>query len=79
MKKYISHQFPRELKIYATLLVASITTVIAIFSFLQIAEYSHFLFQNIVKDNTYLNLLITPLIFITIIYVDRKILSFCWW
>ncbi len=76
MRRYLSHQFPRELKIYATLLVASITTVITILYFLQIAEYAHFLFQQIVKDNTYLNLLITPLVFITIIYVDRKYCHF---
>ncbi len=76
MKKYISHHFPRELKIYATLLAASITTVITILYFLQIAEYAHFLFQKIIKYNTYLNLLITPLVFITIIYVDRKYCHF---
>lgn len=76
MKKYISHQFPRELKIYITLLVASIATIIIILYFLQIAEYAHFIFQKIVKDNTYLNLLITPLIFITVIYIDRKYCHF---
>ena len=76
MYRYLSHQFPSELKTYSALLIASITTIIAILAFLQVAEYAHALFANITKGNTYLNLLITPLVFVTVIYVDRKYCHF---
>ena len=76
MKKHISHQFPRELQIYITLLIGCIVTVITILSFLQIAEYAHFLFQKIIKYDAYLTLIITPIAFVSIIYIDRKYCHF---
>lgn len=58
------------------LVVASIATVLTILSFLQIAEYSHLLFQKIINYDAYLNLIITPLAFIVVIYLDRKYCHF---
>ncbi len=76
MRRYLSYQFPNELKTHATLLVASITTIIVVVIFLQLADYAYALFKNIIQNNIYFSFLITPLVFVIVIYVDRKYCHF---
>ncbi|SMN13343.1 Chloride channel protein [Bathymodiolus heckerae thiotrophic gill symbiont] len=71
MKKYIVHHFPRELKTYASLILASILTVIAITFFLQISEFSQHTFRVLIAQQPILSFIITPITFVSIIYFAK--------
>jgi len=71
MRRYFSHQFPNETKTYLSLLLASVISVIAITFFLQVSDYAQHSFKNLINTNPYLSFVITPLVFVGIIYIAK--------
>jgi len=71
MRRYLSHQFPNELKTYISLILASILTVIAIDFFLLSSTYAHHAFKHLIAKNPALSLAITPIAFVSIIYIAK--------
>ena len=71
MRRYLSHQFPNEIKTYVSLLLASLASVIVITFFLQVSDYAQHSFKNLIADKPYLSLIITPIIFIGIVYIAK--------
>ncbi|WP_122951181.1 chloride channel protein [Bathymodiolus thermophilus thioautotrophic gill symbiont] len=76
MKKYLSYHFPNELKVYASLILASVLTVIAITFFLQISEYSQHIFKTLIAKHPALSFIITPITFVGIIYFAKQYCHF---
>lgn len=76
MKKYISHQLPKEIKTYISLIFASLTTVIFISLFLKISEYGQYLFKNHISNILYLDFLLAPMAFALIVFIDKHYQSF---
>ncbi len=72
MRRYLLHQLPKESKTYITLLIASLSAVIAISIFLQLAEYTQHAFKSIIVGQEYLGFFITPIVFAIIVYIDRS-------
>ncbi|HBA28616.1 MAG TPA: chloride channel protein [Gammaproteobacteria bacterium] len=71
MRRYFSHQFPNEIKTYASLLLASIASVIVITFFLEVSDYAQHSFKNLIGANPYLSFIITPIVFVGIVYVAK--------
>jgi H+/Cl- antiporter ClcA len=71
MHRYLSHQFPNEIKTYASLLLASITSVIVITFFLEVSDYAQHSFKNLIGADPYLSFIITPIVFAGIVYVAK--------
>ena len=71
MRRYLSYQFPNEIKTYASLLLASIATVIVITFFLEVSDYAQHSFKNLIGANPYLSFIITPIVFVGIVYVAK--------
>jgi H+/Cl- antiporter ClcA len=71
MHRYLSHQFPNEIKTYASLLLASIASVIVITFFLEVSDYAQHSFKNLIGANPYLSFIITPIVFVGIVYVAK--------
>jgi len=71
MRRYFSHQFPNETKTYLSLLLASVISVITITFFLQVSDYAQHSFKNLINTNPYLSFVITPLVFVGIIYIAK--------
>ncbi|RUM81912.1 MAG: chloride channel protein [Candidatus Thioglobus sp.] len=71
MRRYLSYQFPNEIKTYASLLLASIASVIVITFFLEVSDYAQHNFKNLIGADPYLNFIITPIVFVGIVYVAK--------
>ena len=71
MRRYLSHQFPNEIKTYASLLLASIASVIVITFFLEVSDYAQHSFKNLIGIDPYLSFIITPIVFVGIVYVAK--------
>jgi Chloride channel protein EriC len=71
MHRYLSHQFPNEIKTYASLLLASIASVIVITFFLEVSDYAQHSFKNLIGADPYLSFIITPIVFAGIVYVAK--------
>ena len=71
MRRYLSHQFPNEIKTYASLLLASIASVIVITFFLEVSDYAQHSFKNLIGTDPYLSFIITPIVFVGIVYVAK--------
>jgi len=71
MRRYLSYQFPNEIKTYASLLLASIASVIVITFFLEVSDYAQHSFKNLIGANPYLSFIITPIVFVGIVYVAK--------
>jgi hypothetical protein len=72
MKRYITHQFPNELKTYALLTLASVLTVVAVTFFLSISGFSQHVFKTFIVEHPVLNFIITPITFVVIIYFAKQ-------
>ncbi|HCJ13535.1 MAG TPA: chloride channel protein, partial [Gammaproteobacteria bacterium] len=55
MRRYLSHQFPNEIKTYVSLLLAGIASVIVITFFLEVSDYAQHSFKNLIGANPYLS------------------------
>ena len=71
MRRYLSHQFPNEIKTYASLLLASIASVIVITFFLEVSDYAQHSFKNLIGTDPYLSFIITPIVFVGIVYIAK--------
>ena len=71
MRRYFSHQFPNEIKTYVSLLLASIASVIVITFFLEVSDYAQHSFKNLIGTDPYLSFIITPIVFVGIVYVAK--------
>ncbi|HAE70851.1 MAG TPA: chloride channel protein [Gammaproteobacteria bacterium] len=71
MRRYFSHQFPNEIKTYVSLLLAGIASVIVITFFLEVSDYAQHSFKNLIGANPYLSFIITPIVFVGIVYVAK--------
>ncbi|MDB3869432.1 chloride channel protein [Candidatus Thioglobus sp.] len=71
MRRYLSHQFPNELKTYISLILASILTVIAIDFFLLSSDYAQHTFKHLIAKNPVLSFVITPITFVLIVYIAK--------
>lgn len=71
MKKYIAYHFPRELKTYALLILASTLTVVVVTFFLSVSEFSQHFFKTLIAKNPILSFVITPITFVSIIYFTK--------
>jgi H+/Cl- antiporter ClcA len=71
MRRYISHQFPNELKTYISLILASLLTVVAIDFFLYSSDYAQHLFKQLIASQPELSFAITPITFVLIVYVAK--------
>lgn len=71
MRRYLSHQFPNELKTYVSLILASVLTVIAIDFFLLSSDYAQHTFKHLIAKNPALSFAITPITFILIVYTAK--------
>ena len=71
MRRYLSHQFPNEIKTYASLLLASIASVVVITFFLEVSDYAQHSFKNLIGTDPYLSFIITPIVFVGIVYVAK--------
>ena len=71
MRRYLSYQFPNEIKTYASLLLASIASVIVITFFLEVSDYAQHSFKNLIGADPYLSFIITPIVFVGIVYVAK--------
>jgi len=71
MRRYLSHQFPNEIKTYVSLLLASLATVIVVTFFLQVSDEAQHIFKNLATTKPYLNFIVTPLVFVGIIYIAK--------
>ena len=71
MRRYLSHQFPNEIKTYASLLLASIASVVIITLFLEVSDYAQHSFKSLIGTAPYLSLVITPIVFVGIIYIAK--------
>ena len=71
MRRYLSYQFPNEIKTYASLLLASISSVIVITFFLEVSDYAQHSFKNLIGADPYLSFIITPIVFVGIVYVAK--------
>jgi len=71
VKRFVLHQLPNEPKTYLSLLLASLASVVIITFFLQTSDYAQHLFKSIVADKPYLSLLITPIVFVLIVYIAK--------
>lgn len=71
MRRYLSHQFPNEIKTYVSLLLAGIASVIVITFFLEVSDYAQHSFKNLIGANPYLSFIITPIVFVGIVYVAK--------
>lgn len=76
MKKYIAFHFPRELKAYALLTLASILTVVVLTFFLSVSESSQYAFKTFIVKHPALNFIITPITFVAIIYFAKQYCHF---
>ncbi|WP_369178543.1 chloride channel protein [Candidatus Thiodubiliella endoseptemdiera] len=76
MKKYIAYHFPRELKTYALLTLASALTVVVITFFLSVSAFSQHAFKTFIVEHPALNFIITPITFVTIIYFAKHYCHF---
>lgn len=72
MRRYLLHQLPKESKTYTTLLIASLSAVVVISIFLQLAEYTQHAFKSNIVGQEYLGFFITPIVFALIVYIDRN-------
>jgi H+/Cl- antiporter ClcA len=71
MRRYLSHQFPNELKTYISLILASVLTVIAIDFFLLSSDYAQHAFKHLIAKNPALSFAITPITFVLIVYTAK--------
>ncbi|WP_428086264.1 chloride channel protein [Candidatus Thioglobus sp.] len=71
MRRYISHQFPNELKTYVALILASLITVITIDFFLYSSDYAQHLFKQLIASKPVLSFAITPISFVLIVYIAK--------
>jgi H+/Cl- antiporter ClcA len=71
MRRYVSHQFPNEIKTYVSLIFASLLTVIVIDFFLHSSEYAQHLFKQLIASNPLLSFAITPVTFILIVFAAK--------
>ncbi|CAC9589026.1 Chloride channel protein [uncultured Gammaproteobacteria bacterium] len=71
MRRYISHQFPNEIKTYISLILASLLTVITIDFFLYSSDYAQHLFKQLIADKPILSFAITPITFVLIVYIAK--------
>lgn len=71
MRRYISHQFPNELKTYISLILASLLTVVTIDFFLYSSDYAQHLFKQLIASQPELSFAITPITFVLIVYVAK--------
>ena len=76
MKRYITHQFPNELKTYALLTLASVLTVVAVTFFLSVSGFSQHVFKTFIVEHPILNFIITPITFVVIIYFAKQYCHF---
>ena len=70
--RFLAHQLPNKPAIYLYLLLASIVSVVAIITFLELANSAQHLFKDLNTSLPYLSLLLTPAVFATIVYLDQK-------
>ncbi|HAU20726.1 MAG TPA: chloride channel protein, partial [Gammaproteobacteria bacterium] len=63
--------FPNEIKTYVSLLLAGIASVIVITFFLEVSDYAQHSFKNLIGANPYLSFIITPIVFVGIVYVAK--------
>jgi H+/Cl- antiporter ClcA len=71
MNKYISHQFPRGIRVYILLILASIFTVVSIDFFLYSSDHAQHVFKNLVAEDPELSFIITPITYILIVYIVK--------
>ena len=71
MRRYVSHQFPNQIKTYLSLILASIIAVIAIDFFLLTSDYAQHTFKHLIAKNPSLSLIITPITFVLIVYMAK--------
>jgi len=71
MRRYISHQFPNELKTYISLILASLLTVVTIDFFLYSSDYAQHLFKQLIASQPELSFAITPITFVLIVYIAK--------
>ncbi|HAO90284.1 MAG TPA: chloride channel protein, partial [Gammaproteobacteria bacterium] len=62
---------PNEIKTYVSLLLAGIASVIVITFFLEVSDYAQHSFKNLIGANPYLSFIITPIVFVGIVYVAK--------
>ncbi len=71
MRRYISHQFPNQLKTYTGLLLASIMVVITIDFFLMSSDYAQHSFKQLINKQPLLSFAITPITIVLIVYIAK--------
>jgi len=71
MKRYLSHQFPSRPQTYLAIVLASLLTIIVITFFIEISEFAQDLFKRTVYENPLLSLVITPLAYVSVIYIAK--------
>ena len=71
MKRYLSHQFPSRPQTYLAIVLASLLTIIVITFFIEISEFAQDLFKRTVHENPLLSLVITPLAYVSVIYIAK--------
>ncbi len=71
MKRFVLHQFPIRLQTYLAILLASLLTIIVITFFIEISEFAQQAYKSTVKENPFLSLIITPLAYVSVIYVAK--------
>jgi len=76
IRKHLIHQLPNNPKTYLYLLVSSIVSVCAIIVFLELADFSQYLFKDLNAEIPYLSLVLTPIVFGSIVYFDKNFPGF---
>lgn len=76
LKKYLKLHFPHEVKTYVVLFFAIITTIIAIKYFLYLVDNSHKIFLNFFQDNPNIFFILTPIIYLSILYLVKYKIPF---
>jgi len=71
MRRYLSHQFPNEIKTYLSLIAASMLAVVAIDFFLLSSDFAQHTFKQLVAKKPALSLIITPITFVLIVYMAK--------
>ena len=71
MRRYISHQFPNQLRTYTGLLLASIMVVVTIDFFLMSSDYAQHNFKQLINKQPLLSFAITPITIVLIVYITK--------
>ncbi|SMN11070.1 Chloride channel protein [uncultured Candidatus Thioglobus sp.] len=71
MKRYLLYHLPKKFTAYTSLVLANILSVIVIAFFLDISEFSQHIFKSLIAKYPALSFIITPIIFVSIIYIAK--------